>query len=231
VNGEPSKRKHDLIIDKIVDCVEKGTFKPNKKIYSEHRLSNILGINRGPVRETIAALEILGVVSSKQGEGTYLNAFSLENSSKALSLLLLLDEVDIKDISQVRRIMEMAAVELSAVNRSAENLALLKNCLHNMSKLDDPVRLANEDVRFHTLLASFSGNVLLKNLVNIFAVYIGRISVKNWKYFLQHEKSKAQQVIEQHQAILKGIAVKDPSLCRAAMERHISFAEEQFYPR
>jgi len=220
-----------MILDKIVDCVEKGTFKPNRKIYSEHRLANLLGVNRGTIRETIAALEILGVLRSKQGEGTYLNTFSLENSSKAFSLLLLLDESSIRDISQVRRIMEMAAVEMGAVNRDDKDLVLVQDCLRNMSRLDDPVRLAKEDVRFHTLIAGFSGNALLKNLVNIFAVYIGRISVNNWRYFLQHEKQKAREVIEQHEAILQGIIKKEQSACRTAMEKHISFAEQQFYLR
>lgn len=224
--------KHDEIIDKIQEYIAKGTFKPNSKIFSENQLANILGTNRGSVRKTITALELLGIVKSRQGEGTFLAPFEFENSTKALSLLIMLEQGDREDIIQIRRILEISSVGLSAKYRKPEHIKLMKECQERILESKDPMEASKLDVKFHTIIAASTGNVLLKNLINIFTGYIGQISSENWKLLVNTDNGRQVKIIyDHHSAIFNAIKDQQPGLARKVMEDHLIFAEEVLDPR
>ncbi len=222
--------KHDVILNKIIECVVKGTFKPDKKIYSEHQLANILGINRGKIRETISALEILGILRCKQGDGTYLVPFDFQNPSKALSLLIMLEQGEREEIIEVRRILETASVELSAINRTKEDLKMMKTSLSELIKTEDPAVGSEFDVNFHTIIGSSTGNPLLANLIHILTGYISQISSENWKLLVKEKNRGVRQIYDQHCAIYQAIYAKNPALARKEMENHLRFAQKVLSP-
>lgn len=230
------KTKRDKVIAKIQDYIVQGTFQPNQKIYSENQLANILGLNRNTIRETLTALELLGIVQSRQGEGTYLTPLNMDSSAKVLSLLLLLEQGDRKDIIQVRRILETAASELSALHRTPEHLKEMESCLQNMhdhsrsAEDKDSSGIAREDTRFHTLIASSTGNDLLKSLINIYAGYINQIASENWKLIRQEGHEYADIIYTHHAGLKNAIRDREPEKARLIMEKHLDFAEQIVKP-
>jgi len=220
------RKKSDKVLDKIQDCIVQGTFKPNNKIYSENQLANILGLNRNAVRETITALEILGIVQSRQGEGTFLTPLNMDNCSKVLSLLILLEQGDQEEIVLVRRILETAAAELSARNRTPEELIDMEVCLKNMMQFKDFAEISKEDARFHTIVAGSTGNALLKNLITVFAGYISQTASESWKRIKLDGNKFAEIIYKHHCDLMDAIKEGDPSKARHMMEKHMDFLEQ-----
>lgn len=217
--------KYDLVIDKMTELISNGTFKPEEKIYSENKLSNILGISRASIREVYAGLELLGVIRSRQGEGTYLSKSALENSSKALFLMTLLEKASTDEIMQIRKIIEVGAVELSAKNRSQEQVDSLYQSLEKLNQINHPGGFATEDVNFHSQIVQSTGNVILINLFPIISGFLQRVAIKHINLILQDQMA-IQLIKEQHKAILEAIISKNGDLARLAMEKHLDFVSE-----
>ena len=68
----------DLITEKMKTFILDGTWALNKKIPSESELANIFGVNRFTVRMALQKLNIIGVLETKAGDGTYVRSFDFE---------------------------------------------------------------------------------------------------------------------------------------------------------
>ncbi|MDK4475557.1 FadR/GntR family transcriptional regulator, partial [Fusobacterium necrophorum] len=60
------------IMEQIKENILRGKLRVGDKLPSERELSTQLGVSRSSVREALRSLDILGVVVSVQGEGTYI---------------------------------------------------------------------------------------------------------------------------------------------------------------
>lgn len=59
--------------DKIADIIDENDLKPGDKLPSEHELIKKLNVSRHTVRKALSGLERNGIVSRKQGKGTFLS--------------------------------------------------------------------------------------------------------------------------------------------------------------
>ncbi len=76
------------------------------------------GISRNSVREAIRTLDIMGVITSQQGAGNYLTGNFEYNLVETMFMMFLLGQIDHKQISQLRRSLELQALLLSMDNIS-----------------------------------------------------------------------------------------------------------------
>ena len=67
-----TKRVCEQVVEQIQDLMQKGELRPGDKLLSERELSDRLGVSRAAVREALSALDFLGVLESRQGEGTFI---------------------------------------------------------------------------------------------------------------------------------------------------------------
>ena len=61
-----------LVLDSIQNSIRDGEFKPGELLPSEREMSERYGVGKSSIREAIKMLQVLGVVESAQGKGTYL---------------------------------------------------------------------------------------------------------------------------------------------------------------
>ena len=78
------KRLTDQIIDRLVDMIEKGNFKPGDKLPPEPELMELFGVGRSSIREAINALSLFGLLTVRPGQGTHVAVFSEEHLAKPL---------------------------------------------------------------------------------------------------------------------------------------------------
>jgi GntR family transcriptional repressor for pyruvate dehydrogenase complex len=60
-----------LALEQLVEMITSGEVGPGDRLPTERNLTTRLGLSRSTVREAIRSLELLGVVDSRQGDGTY----------------------------------------------------------------------------------------------------------------------------------------------------------------
>ncbi|WP_047152477.1 FadR/GntR family transcriptional regulator [Aneurinibacillus tyrosinisolvens] len=67
-------RMFEQVTRQIVDFITFGKLSPNSKLPTERQLSESLQVSRSSIREGLRILELLGYLSSRQGEGTFVSS-------------------------------------------------------------------------------------------------------------------------------------------------------------
>jgi len=97
------------------DHIFRRTWPPGSKIPSENELSRTMGVSRVSIREGIQHLVSLGILETRHGEGTFVRELSGgQVHFNALLPLLVLDNIDILQVLEYRRIIEKGTAGLAA---------------------------------------------------------------------------------------------------------------------
>ncbi|MFX3658795.1 MAG: FadR/GntR family transcriptional regulator [Ectobacillus sp.] len=82
------------------------------KLPSERELSARLNVGRSSVREALRALELVGLIETRRGEGTFVKNFYEHGLVQLLATFLLQNEKTKQDLLQVQRLIEQDAIRL-----------------------------------------------------------------------------------------------------------------------
>ncbi len=61
------------MMDQIMRKIEQGELNPGERLASERKLAEAFGVNRSTVVHALEELRALGILTSKQGSGRYVN--------------------------------------------------------------------------------------------------------------------------------------------------------------
>jgi len=100
------------------------------KIPSERELAEKLKVGRSSVREALRALELLGMIETRRGEGTFLKDFREHNLIELLGTFILEDSKAIDDIIEMNNLLERNALDLILSNNQYRSLQVLGEKLH-----------------------------------------------------------------------------------------------------
>ena len=123
----------------------------------------IFGVGRSTVREAVKILANMGFLKVRQGAGTFVESRTASNESKAQRLR----RADIRDLDEVRRILEVAIVERAAGRRTEQDIAKIERFLAERGAAAAAGRLGaciEADIRFHVALAEATHNEILYEL-------------------------------------------------------------------
>src|SRR4030042_2752670 len=67
------KKKSSFIADQILGMINAGRYKVGSKLPSERTITEQMGVSRPSLREAISALQIVGILESRPGDGTYVS--------------------------------------------------------------------------------------------------------------------------------------------------------------
>ncbi|WP_433743629.1 FadR/GntR family transcriptional regulator [Falsibacillus pallidus] len=130
----PSGKKVYLdIVHQLRDMIEYDGLKTGDKIPSERELSERLNVGRSSVREALRALELLGLIETRRGEGTFLRDFRDHQLVELLSTFILQDNDVRCDVLHTKQLLEKDCLRLVAENRllHASGLATVAEMLEN----------------------------------------------------------------------------------------------------
>ena len=194
-----------------------GFWKVGEKLPSEHELCETLGVSRVTVRAAIQQLEILGLVETRHGGGTYVREFSGVQALDNLHPLLRINKhKDIIAILEYRQIMEKGTVKLALRRMTAQDIKALEETYRKMVQfVDDPVRHAEADHSFHSLLANISQNPLL---IKVSSMIYGILSTS----MVDIVRLLGNDIgLRYHRELIDAIKRKDTEACERLMEEHI----------
>ena len=105
---------YEIIMNQIKDIVKSGELKRGDKLPSERDLALKLNVSRTSVREAIKALETLGLIESKHGEGNYIRSDFEDILLEPLSIVFMLLGSDNNEILQLRNVIEPEVAKIAA---------------------------------------------------------------------------------------------------------------------
>jgi GntR family transcriptional regulator, transcriptional repressor for pyruvate dehydrogenase complex len=208
------------IVRQLTSFLAAGHFQPGSRLPPERQLAENLGVGRSAVREALAALEILGIVTVRPGSGTYIRDSMSELLPTTLSWGLMLSSSHTSQLSEVRSALEVEAAGLAATRIDPAGLTALRGHAAAMrANLDDLGRFIDADARFHLQIATSAGNDVLADLLQSI-----RSLLRLWTERGLRSREQAELACREHLAIVDAVATGDPGAAEAAMRAHMRTA-------
>ncbi len=125
------------IVQHLREMIHRDGLKPGDKIPSERELSERLDVGRSSVREALRALELLGLIETRRGEGTFLRDFRGHRLVQLLSTFILQDEKAKKDVFETKNIIEIDCLRLVVKRFDQQDISHLFRWTANAESLHD----------------------------------------------------------------------------------------------
>lgn len=205
----------ELVANQIIDYINENQLQANDKLPNEAKLMQQLNVGRGTIREAIKILNSKGIVVIKRGIGTFV-AEQIGISDDPLGFNFENDKIKLlQDALELRLLIEPQIISKTIDNITDKQIAELEIIIHEIESLINKNEdYTQKDVAFHTLLASISGNQIIKKLMPIIAGAIEQVIYVT-------DKSLIQETIIQHREILNAIKNHDKQNASEAMKKHI----------
>jgi len=216
---------YEQVINQIKDMIDKGTLKKGDKLPSERALVEQLEISRTSIREALRALEVIGLIECRQGEGNYINSSFKDNLFEPLSIMFMLEESNRDEIWELRKIMEVEASGLAAKRINDKQLKELKEITESFIKCEDEDLSAEIDKKFHYKIAECSGNILIFNILRTVSTLVDHFIKDARKLILVQEGNK-EILFSQHKEIYLAMEKHSSMEARKAMREHLDFANK-----
>lgn len=201
----------DTVVDRLQTEIVSGSWPIGSRIPTEAELTEQLGVSRPSVREAVRSIVQLGLLETRQGDGTYVVA----DDATEVALRRTLDVADASEVLTVRRALDLVAAREAALNRTEADLAALQEALVQRRAAitaDDTQGFADHDVAFHLAVAAASHNRLL---AGIYASFDGSL-----RHSVAHDvlrTSNADPNTEDlHEALYRAIERRDVDAATAA---------------
>ncbi|OGB88945.1 MAG: hypothetical protein A3H39_16750 [candidate division NC10 bacterium RIFCSPLOWO2_02_FULL_66_22] len=215
------------IIEQVRDLVTSGRLKPGDRLPSERELSQALSVSRSSVREAVRAMESLGLIEARAGEGTFVASPSGRRGSDPLIASLHQDWSTQHKLFEVRRVIEPDLAGLAARRATAEQIEKLRAILNDQeAEIERGGTGVKQDSLFHFLMAEATGNDALVRIVDSLMDLLLRTREQS----LQHDERPARS-LQQHRAILAAIEARDARAAERMMREHIRDVEELVFSK
>src|ERR1700733_8468507 len=206
--------------DQLISHVVRGRWKAGDPIPPERDLCQQLGIARTSLREALKAMELVGMVDSRVGDGTFVCPRSEFLSRPLLWAFTGVDHDELHDIMEARTIIEVNLAGLAAERASDEEIAHIRQAVQMMR--DSIARgdsILEADMAFHLAIAAAARNEALRN-----AVQLLRNLTRQWIHFKLLMPGVPAKVLKRHEAIYRAIVQRKPTAAKNAMRTHLEEA-------
>lgn len=146
------------------------------RLPSERELSSRLNVGRSSVREALRALELVGLIETRRGEGTFIRNFYDNGLVQLIAPFLLQDEKTIRDLLQTKRLLEKDMIRI-VCNLPKETFSKVLSRLHQVLEENESSIPTLHQTFFKTLIEQVD-NYLLYRIWMIVNDYVATLSCK-----------------------------------------------------
>jgi GntR family transcriptional regulator, hexuronate regulon transcriptional repressor len=209
-------RLYQQVAAAIERAIAHGQYQPGHRLASERDLAEEMGVSRPTVRRAVIALEMRGLLESRQGSGIYVRRRTVAEPAPAREL-----DIGAFDQAEARRLFEGEVAALAATLITDEELAYLDSLvveMNNEKATKEQSELA--DRQFHATIARATRNSA-----------VVRVIENTWD--LRYKSPLCMQMLDrardvrrrplkdEHQEIIDSLRTRDPRAARAAMQAHL----------
>jgi len=225
-----ARSQTDVVIQGIKDMITDGELVAGSRLPIEKDLSARFAVSRGSLREGVRALATLGVLETRQGDGTYVTSLDPALLLSPLGFLAdLQTSAGSAHLLAVRRILEAESAARAALLLTDDQLGQLSATLDRIDDIlqseDSELDLEgyiDADTEFHRIIARASGNPALAGLIESL---VGRtFRARLWRAITERRAVRDTQA--EHRAILSELVRRDPDRARIRMSVHVLGVEE-----
>ena len=154
----------------------RGWIGSRDRLPSERELSSRLNVGRSSVREALRALELVGLIETRRGEGTFIRNFYDNGLVQLIAPFLLQDEKTIRDLLQTKRLLEKDMIRI-VCSLPKETFSKVLSKLHQVLEGNENSIPMLHQTFFKTLIEQVD-NYLLYRIWTIVNDYVSTLSCK-----------------------------------------------------
>jgi len=224
-----TKRKHVYIAEQILRAIKEGIYQVGDKLPPERELAEQMGVSRNSVREALSALQVLNVIESRTGNGSYIKR-SVENVDIESQVLAVLEESESPfKIFEARRALELGVLEVAIENADAEDIKRVEEALSQMqdyASIRDYNGYLEANLKFHLAMAKATKNPIVESAMRALwettsQRLLNEMVIDYWRKHLKES-------VEIHKQILTAIKKRDKENAGKVIKRHYNEAWEHF---
>ena len=199
-----SKSKKSLVYETLKRRIITLAMKPGEPI-NEGILSQDLKISKTPIREALQQLENEGFIDNIPGKGSFVSPISMQ---------------DLREIFEIREMLECEAIKRAALKRDAQKLEAIRSAFESSGgpSRDGSPRKFRAGEQIHTFIFESLGN---RRLLEIYRRLHDHIARHRNYFFSDAHVGRPDESCREHLEILEALAAQDPARCEQAMRVHL----------
>lgn len=210
-------RVSEGIIEQVRDLITSGRLKSGDRLPAEREFAQTLSVSRSAVREAIRALESLGILEARAGEGTFVVTPPEGQQRDPITASLSQVWSTQRNLFEVRKVLEPGVAALAARRATPEQIEKMRAILDEQrGKIQARESYAKEDSAFHFLIAEATGNEVLIRVADSLMGLLQETRDTPRKI-----GSRPPRSLKQHEAILHAIEARNPLVAERRMREHI----------
>ena len=204
---------------RLAELIRKGRFRPGDRLPAERDLARQIKISRATLREALRVMQLQGVITSRRGAGNYIA------SGNAQDLARTLDELALKDIFELRFLLEPPIAALAAQRATTSDIATLENILRrHEQQAAHQKNIGDSDAEFHAALAAATHNRALVQIGSTLMQVIAPSRIKSLQ-----TAQRAQSSLTSHRTLLDAVRAHDPQRAQSVMDEHIRSVDRALF--
>ncbi len=207
------------LITAFKEMIADGTVMPGQRLPPERDLAKSFGVARSSLRQALKVLEIMGVISQRVGDGTYLNTGAATILGEPMEFLILLDGITFHELMEARLIVEPELTARAAARATMEDIAELRGVLKGMEEArGDHARFVEQDLLFHHTIFRIAANRVCGLMFTVVHQSLAKL------IHLTSQVVPAEHTLALHRRIFHAIRRRDAEEARRRMTEHLDDA-------
>jgi len=214
----------EQILDQIATLITSGELKPGEQLPNERELAIQLGVTRGRVREALRALSLVGMITIKAGEGSFVSRVEAPLPGETIVWMFHNELHRLDEVFAARKLIESEVYFVAAECMSREELDEANRMLHEFASRchnGEPEQLLDMLDKLDLYVAERCGNRIFAKLMQT-VVHLRRET----NLRLLAVPGAARNGAEGRIRVLKAMRTGDPAKTRTAVERFFASSLE-----
>lgn len=213
-------RLYEQIVELLVDHIRTQGLEPGDRLPPERELAQALGVSRASLAQALVALEVVGQVHVRHGEGIVVTA--PPDPERSLVEAVRHHQDTLPDVIDARSALEAKLAELAAERHTAEDMAEIDAALAEMEQqVAAGSRGLEGDRAFHEAVTSAAHSRVLARLMAEIRELILETRIESLS-----QPGRPQESLEMHRAVAEAIRRRDGAAAAAAMTHHIAVVSD-----
>jgi GntR family transcriptional regulator, transcriptional repressor for pyruvate dehydrogenase complex len=216
-----STRIYEEIVRQVKTMISEGRLKGGDRLPPERDLAEKFVVSRTSVREALRALESLGLVEIRPGEGTFVREASIDTLVEPLALLMASQREATGELFEARRLLEPSLAALAASRATPEELQEMERILEEQAREIGAGRTGlAQDAQFHAAIGAAAHNRAITRIAHAVMDLLTQSREDSL-----NTPGRPTRSHEDHRRILAAVRARDAEAARRAMLEHITAVE------
>ena len=215
----PRTRLYEQVAEQISVWITENGLQAGDRLPPERELAVRLGVSRATLSQALVALEVVGVVAVRHGDGTVLTGVA---ASGRVTDAIRAHADRLPDVIEARDALETKLAALAAQRRTDRDVAAINHALEQMERdIEAGGRGVEGDELFHSAVTAAAYSPLLGAMMRTIAELIVETRIESLS-----QPGRPRDSLAGHRRVADAIAAGDADAAAAAMHEHVAMVSD-----